>query len=151
VTTRFVSWQPMGQFQRSERDRSFEIIGGTIGKRVAYPLLQRDASTSPRAFLRSKEGRVEINMVLRRVRERRGCGQPSRFGMPRLTYRGLVRQIREELRVAMSPIPSVSRRNDRHLPLPGYWYRAASLTGVFTEMSQARLGQTAGVTLRVDE
>jgi hypothetical protein len=123
------------------------IIRGTIGWRVAYSLLRAIDSIRSMGIVPSKETGGGLKLVLGLEL---GLGDPraeSYLGMPHLTYRGLVRQIRGMVRVAL-PQTRAAGGNGWSCPRR-YRYSAAPGIAVFLEEFETRLRQGRGVTGRV--
>jgi hypothetical protein len=126
------------------------IIGGTIGRRVAYSLLRGIDSIASMGTLHLQETGVALKLVLE---PGLGMGIPraeSYLRRTHLTYRGLVRQIPGMLRVAMPQSRAVGG-NDWSLA-PPLRYRYSNTPGIatFLEEFETRLRQIRGVTVRVN-
>src|SRR5208282_6673415 len=111
------------------KDR-LEIIGGTIGSPVAYPMLQRSECPVRIGIPHSFDSRVEMNLVLRQARDREKWRADSPIGTPRLTYCQAQRQIPpvvcESGAGCDADVPVVKRKAESGLTRPGYRYRASA-------------------------
>ena len=126
------------------------IIGGTIGWRVAYSLLRGMDSIAARGTFPLEETGDDLQLVLEQELERGVPQAESYLGRAHLTYRGLVRQIRGTVRVALLQTRAEGE-NGRSWPSP-HRYRYATAYGIrlFLKEFETRLRQIRAVTLRVN-
>jgi hypothetical protein len=97
-----------------------------------------------------KETGVDLTLV---VGQELGMGAPrpeSYLGLAHLTYRGLVRQIRGMLRVALPSNQNGSRKRRVVPTATPYRYWNAPGMRMFLEEFEGHLRQIRGVTVRVD-
>jgi len=83
----------LARVREIQREKSFEIIGGTISSPVAYPLLQRSERPVCEGILHPFDSRVEMNPILAHATQRANREADSLIGAPRLTYCQPERQI----------------------------------------------------------
>jgi hypothetical protein len=126
------------------------IIWGTIGWRVAYSLLRGIDSIALMGTLLLQETGGGLKLVLG---QELGLGvqrASSYLGRAHLTYRGLVRQIRGMVRVALPQIRAAAETG-WSLPSPlRYGYSSAPGIGMCLEEFGPRLRQIRGLTVRVN-
>jgi hypothetical protein len=126
------------------------IIGGTIGWRVAYSLLRGMDSIAAGGSVHLEETGGDLQLVLEQELEMGVPQAESYLGMAHLTYRGLVRQIRGMVRVAL-PQTRAAGENGWSWPSPHrYRYATAPGIGLFLKEFETRLRQIRAVTLRVN-
>ncbi len=126
------------------------IIEGTIGCRVAYSLLRGIAAIASMETLALEETGGALKPVLGQELGMRVRRAESYLGMAHLTYRGLVRQIRGMVRVALPQARAVGE-NGWSFPSPlRYRYSTAPGIAMFLEEFETLLWEKRGVPVRVD-
>jgi hypothetical protein len=124
------------------------IIRGTIGWRVAYSLLRGMDSIASMGTLPLEETGIDLKLVLGQELGMGVLRAESYLGMAHLTYRGLVRQIRGMVRVAL-PQTRAAGENGWSFQSPlRYRYSTAPGMRMFLEEFATCLRQIRGVTVR---
>lgn len=126
------------------------IIEGTIGWRVAYSLLREIDSIRSIETLPWRGAGVDLQLILGHETPVGIWRTECRLGMARLTYRGLLRQIRGMLRVALSQSRTSGGNGWSFLSPLRYRYSAAPGMGMFFRVSETRLRPSRGVTAGVN-
>ena len=131
---------------KSDGERSLGMIEGTIGWRVAYSLLQGIDSIRSIGTLPWRGAGVDLQLILGHETSLGIRRTEGRLGMAHLTYRGLLRQIRGMLRVALPQTRTAGFNGRSFLSPPGYRYSAALGIRMFFRVSETRLRPSRGMT-----